>query len=247
MSSVPAVTQACAVCAAPTKNCCSKCKASGINLFFCSAEHQKTAWSAHKRVCGVSPYPIEEVSPAEINWLKANRNKGFSPDGGQTKTGEWFEKKTGMSFEEVVKHLPGSVYDISEMHYKPYFVIMLRCASCGDLADGRQGRPARPPSTSFATTLMSACLMRLFEVGLLPDHLDEFPGFSLWAHRMLISSAMMEKIEGGGAAGGAFSMEGFQHFVQSSRSVMKWLKETGMGTQDPAIILALQGLPDKFF
>lgn len=60
------------------------------------------AWGAHKRVCGVSPYPIEEVSPAEINWLKANRNKGFSPDGGQTKTGEWFEKKTGMSFEVLI-------------------------------------------------------------------------------------------------------------------------------------------------
>ncbi|GAA5918412.1 hypothetical protein JCM6882_008332 [Rhodosporidiobolus microsporus] len=42
----------CAVCFKPASLRCSSCSQAGVNLVFCSQEHQKLVWSAHKRVCG---------------------------------------------------------------------------------------------------------------------------------------------------------------------------------------------------
>ncbi|BGP47642.1 hypothetical protein JCM10450v2_003507 [Rhodotorula kratochvilovae] len=47
-----ATSQKCLVCGAATTNVCSNCRKAGIDLHFCSAEHQKLVWSSHKRVCG---------------------------------------------------------------------------------------------------------------------------------------------------------------------------------------------------
>ncbi|GAA5906482.1 hypothetical protein JCM8208_004673 [Rhodotorula glutinis] len=44
--------QTCLVCAIKTENRCSNCAKAGIDLFFCSPDHQKLVWKAHRRVCG---------------------------------------------------------------------------------------------------------------------------------------------------------------------------------------------------
>ncbi|PRQ72371.1 hypothetical protein AAT19DRAFT_16295 [Rhodotorula toruloides] len=45
-------TGECLVCGTETKNRCSACTKAGLDLFFCSPEHQKLVWSPHKLVCG---------------------------------------------------------------------------------------------------------------------------------------------------------------------------------------------------
>ncbi|GAA5918409.1 hypothetical protein JCM6882_008331 [Rhodosporidiobolus microsporus] len=42
----------CAVCFEPAKLRCSSCAPLGIDLFFCSSDHQKLVWPVHKTVCG---------------------------------------------------------------------------------------------------------------------------------------------------------------------------------------------------
>ncbi|GAA5914396.1 hypothetical protein JCM8208_002838 [Rhodotorula glutinis] len=44
--------QTCLVCGAKTENRCSSCAEAGIDLFFCSPDHQKLVWKVHGRVCG---------------------------------------------------------------------------------------------------------------------------------------------------------------------------------------------------
>ncbi|GAA5938590.1 hypothetical protein JCM3775_002166 [Rhodotorula graminis] len=42
----------CLVCGIRTENRCSSCAKAGIDLFFCSPDHQKLMWKWHRRVCG---------------------------------------------------------------------------------------------------------------------------------------------------------------------------------------------------
>ncbi|BGP07668.1 hypothetical protein JCM10049v2_003508 [Rhodotorula toruloides] len=48
----------CCVCGAPTTKRCQACAKSGIDLFFCSPEHQKLVWKHHKQVCGPNAHPF---------------------------------------------------------------------------------------------------------------------------------------------------------------------------------------------
>ncbi|BGP39594.1 hypothetical protein JCM10449v2_003545 [Rhodotorula kratochvilovae] len=51
----------CLVCGENTKNRCSSCAKAGIDLFFCSEEHQKLVWKTHREVCG--PAAVDCVAP----------------------------------------------------------------------------------------------------------------------------------------------------------------------------------------
>ncbi|KAJ8294821.1 hypothetical protein OF846_001897 [Rhodotorula toruloides] len=46
------------VCGKETKNRCSACAKAGLDLFFCSPEHQKLVWFGHKLVCGQNAFPL---------------------------------------------------------------------------------------------------------------------------------------------------------------------------------------------
>ncbi|GAA5885677.1 hypothetical protein JCM6882_007523 [Rhodosporidiobolus microsporus] len=49
----------CCVCGKKTTNRCSSCATFGIDLFFCSREHQKLVWkNAHSKVCGKNANPF---------------------------------------------------------------------------------------------------------------------------------------------------------------------------------------------
>ncbi|GAA5885626.1 hypothetical protein JCM6882_007501 [Rhodosporidiobolus microsporus] len=51
--------QTCCVCGEKTEKRCSACGAVGIDLFFCSKDHQKLVWKrAHSRVCGDNANPF---------------------------------------------------------------------------------------------------------------------------------------------------------------------------------------------
>ncbi|BGP47613.1 hypothetical protein JCM10450v2_003478 [Rhodotorula kratochvilovae] len=58
----------CLVCGEETKNRCSACQKAGIDLFFCSTEHQKLVWFAHMLVCGpgkANPFTWPLLTTAE--------------------------------------------------------------------------------------------------------------------------------------------------------------------------------------
>ncbi|BGP39523.1 hypothetical protein JCM10450v2_003489 [Rhodotorula kratochvilovae] len=55
----------CDVCGALADFGCSQCAAAGIDLFFCSKEHQKLVWFAHKLVCGQENYRSPPLTPPE--------------------------------------------------------------------------------------------------------------------------------------------------------------------------------------
>ncbi|BGP39504.1 hypothetical protein JCM10449v2_003455 [Rhodotorula kratochvilovae] len=56
------------VCGEKTKSRCSNCKRAGIDLFFCSPEHQKLVWPVHKLVCGpgkANPFRFPKLTAKE--------------------------------------------------------------------------------------------------------------------------------------------------------------------------------------
>ncbi|GAA6027650.1 hypothetical protein JCM8097_007965 [Rhodosporidiobolus ruineniae] len=54
-----AAFQVCCVCGKDTSTRCSACAKVGIDLFFCSPEHQKLVWKgAHSEVCGSKAHPF---------------------------------------------------------------------------------------------------------------------------------------------------------------------------------------------
>ncbi|GAA5821575.1 hypothetical protein JCM11251_000915 [Rhodosporidiobolus azoricus] len=60
-------TGECCVCGARTEKRCGACSAAGFDLFFCSREHQKLVYFAHKQVCGrnAKPFCFPPLTPAE--------------------------------------------------------------------------------------------------------------------------------------------------------------------------------------
>ncbi|GAA6041060.1 hypothetical protein JCM8097_004695 [Rhodosporidiobolus ruineniae] len=58
----------CLVCGEETTSRCEACRQAGIDLFFCSKEHQKLLWPVHKKVCGpgkASPFMWPDLSQVE--------------------------------------------------------------------------------------------------------------------------------------------------------------------------------------
>ncbi|GAA6027628.1 hypothetical protein JCM8097_007954 [Rhodosporidiobolus ruineniae] len=63
----------CCVCGKETSTRCSACAKVGIELFFCSPEHQKLVWKgAHSKVCGEKAHPFcyPDMTAAEANAVK---------------------------------------------------------------------------------------------------------------------------------------------------------------------------------
>ncbi|GAA5853615.1 hypothetical protein JCM9279_005075 [Rhodotorula babjevae] len=68
--------QPCVICGTPTKNRCSSCAKAGVDLFFCTREHQQLVWKVHRTVCGpgkanpLFPPPLlEDELPAILDTL----------------------------------------------------------------------------------------------------------------------------------------------------------------------------------
>ncbi|BGP15632.1 hypothetical protein JCM10213_004152 [Rhodosporidiobolus nylandii] len=62
-------TGQCCVCGKETANRCGACAEADFSLFFCSREHQKLIWPAHKLVCGLGkcdPFRWPLLSEEEV-------------------------------------------------------------------------------------------------------------------------------------------------------------------------------------
>ncbi|GAA6027582.1 hypothetical protein JCM8097_007934 [Rhodosporidiobolus ruineniae] len=72
-----AAVQACCVCGKETSTRCSACANVGIELVFCSLEHQKLVWKdAHSKVCGdkAQPFLWPDLSTDEVEQIKTYKN-----------------------------------------------------------------------------------------------------------------------------------------------------------------------------
>ncbi|GAA5887846.1 hypothetical protein JCM6882_000774 [Rhodosporidiobolus microsporus] len=63
--------QECWVCGKATTTRCGPCGAAGVDIFFCSRDHQKRVWPMHKLVCGpgkASPFVWPHLSQKESDY-----------------------------------------------------------------------------------------------------------------------------------------------------------------------------------
>ncbi|KAJ8294856.1 hypothetical protein OF846_001931 [Rhodotorula toruloides] len=65
----------CCMCGKETKTRCPRCAAEGIDVFFCSTDHQKLAWSTHKLVCGSksNPFTLPPLTDEEADFVWTHR------------------------------------------------------------------------------------------------------------------------------------------------------------------------------
>ncbi|BGO96445.1 hypothetical protein NBRC10513v2_003376 [Rhodotorula toruloides] len=65
----------CCMCGKETKTRCPRCAAEGIDVFFCSTDHQKLAWSTHKLVCGSksNPFTLPPLTDEEADLVWTHR------------------------------------------------------------------------------------------------------------------------------------------------------------------------------
>ncbi|GAA5887834.1 hypothetical protein JCM6882_000770 [Rhodosporidiobolus microsporus] len=80
-------TEPCWICGTPTSTRCQACGTAGIDIFFCSKEHQKLVWAVHKLVCGpgkASPFLWPLLSQEEADDIFANLDYPFPLDDPET-------------------------------------------------------------------------------------------------------------------------------------------------------------------
>ncbi|GAA5928462.1 hypothetical protein JCM10213_005742 [Rhodosporidiobolus nylandii] len=66
-------TGQCCVCGKETDQRCGACETVDTSLFFCSRDHQKLIWFAHKRVCGKPGFEHPRLTAEEASYAEANR------------------------------------------------------------------------------------------------------------------------------------------------------------------------------
>ncbi|GAA6027705.1 hypothetical protein JCM8097_007991 [Rhodosporidiobolus ruineniae] len=72
--------RACCVCGKATSTRCSACAKVGIDLFFCSPEHQKLVWKgAHSKVCGQKGHPFDYPDMTAIEAQAVKRSGRIDP------------------------------------------------------------------------------------------------------------------------------------------------------------------------
>ncbi|GAA6032952.1 hypothetical protein JCM8097_000063 [Rhodosporidiobolus ruineniae] len=77
---------ACCVCGKETTQRCGACGRAGFSLFFCSLEHQKLVWFAHKPFCGPNskPFTFPLLSKEEAQKAQERLHNQYAVLGGPT-------------------------------------------------------------------------------------------------------------------------------------------------------------------
>ncbi|BGP31581.1 hypothetical protein JCM10296v2_003353 [Rhodotorula toruloides] len=109
---------ACLVCGEETTKLCLKCLGAGIDLFFCSPEHQKLIWRDHHRVCGrpLGPHARPWLSKQEALEAVANMDVPRRLMDGKTASLIEFLNEAGCATPFIVTH----IYRLTEAHEHPY-------------------------------------------------------------------------------------------------------------------------------
>ncbi|BGP39591.1 hypothetical protein JCM10449v2_003542 [Rhodotorula kratochvilovae] len=121
----------CCVCNKPTKLCCPRCRTAGVDIHFCSKEHQKLGWSVHSQVCGErsNPFFPPDYSPAEAAFLASIARKPLIPQcQSNSHLAEMFETVNGRytlaKSIELDAYLPGKPDMLQMVRQRTYLAIL---------------------------------------------------------------------------------------------------------------------------
>ncbi|BGP62184.1 hypothetical protein NBRC10512_001306 [Rhodotorula toruloides] len=105
----PQKTSSCCVCGSRTAKRCEPCSREGVDLFFCSPEHQKLVWKHYKQVCGPKAHPIQypALSEAEVQDVLSHPQVPLTADGFTLRQFLELEWLHGHPFESFVSSLKG--------------------------------------------------------------------------------------------------------------------------------------------
>ncbi|BGO91110.1 hypothetical protein NBRC10512_005796 [Rhodotorula toruloides] len=179
----------CLVCGEETKNRCSACAKAGIDLFFCSPEHQKFVWYAHRLFCGrgtANPPLLPNLSAEELDSARQRRSNPLFGVSGDEEASRC-----------IIDYLSGSSGPCSPPLQNVACVLAYIRATrwCDPTTDLEE--LSRRPFPAFIVDHVSKLLWSftacLTSVGTLPDEIIETSWWSPLFHRLLILSALVEK------------------------------------------------------
>ncbi|BGO96446.1 putative dentin sialophosphoprotein [Rhodotorula toruloides ATCC 204091] len=194
MSSQPA-TAPCEVCGAATTTRCSSCAKVGIDLFFCSPEHQKLVWRGHKVVCGsggsAGEISIPKLTDEEMAILQAQSAIPIMSDRGVTPgIKRDLEDLSGRPFEYLLQHLQGPTGSTAELPQKPMYVAMVRAAHYATSIASVK-KLSTPPLPCFTLAMQQMQVyMHLANADALPAVLSAEPWHDLLCHKLMILASL---------------------------------------------------------
>ncbi|TKA51985.1 hypothetical protein B0A53_05069 [Rhodotorula sp. CCFEE 5036] len=183
----------CFVCGQSTRNRCSSCAKAGLDIAFCSTEHQKLVWYAHKLVCGrgkACPFRHPKLNDAELEIL---RDDAFREQLNRVNEYVVLNNILALPFSTVLEHMLGAPEGslmqnwqrldswISSLSPKPTaqskFYRSLRSVIDAHDEDRRTSSAACAVSPFWAAAEMETVLMNAV-VGSGVGHFTDVPGLS---------------------------------------------------------------------
>ncbi|GAA5964406.1 hypothetical protein JCM3765_006406 [Sporobolomyces pararoseus] len=191
----------CVVCGKICSTRCSSCSKHGLEwMYFCSVEHQRLIWFAHKKTCGENANPfqwplLDENGREECRKLKDEEYKNTS---GEVVTFQRIVSKAGMTFERMMDVAAGKAKSTQQQRFLTIILAFL--------FSQRQDRAEKELSTSISPELRNlkrAAQAAQDPYGYLAQYLDltwdelrlldkeNYQWYSELHHRLLILSALI--------------------------------------------------------
>ncbi|PRQ72403.1 hypothetical protein AAT19DRAFT_16327 [Rhodotorula toruloides] len=199
-------TGECLVCGNETKNRCSRCLEAGLDVFFCSPEHQKMVWFAHRAVCGpgkANPPLFPELTPAELADVLTRRDVQVPALAITTESSaarahpdavtlaNLFELHERDSFEHIAESASGPVNDCSKLPNKPLVLAHIRSACLsGSISSSVSLRPTF--IIDQVSKLLSRISTHLVAHGVQPRQVTSTSWWSPLVHRLYVLAALVK-------------------------------------------------------
>ncbi|GAA6007684.1 hypothetical protein JCM10207_004839 [Rhodosporidiobolus poonsookiae] len=227
----------CCICGEVTTKSCSACSSAGVDLFFCSKEHQRLVWFAHKEACGTNPFKLPPLSEEEVRFALAHADKRYPlVESTETITLREQPQSSGMPLESLLNAARHETFRTLALLAYEQTVCMVR-----SLQSFEAGAPG-PRQTRTQTNLGSSrpswalCDMaasvdyvygtaaRAYQTALVDEAKGDTAG---WAtrlnHRLLIRSAMRQ-VAGEAVAAGEES-DNSELLARSLTALKEWLED----------------------
>ncbi|GAA6041148.1 hypothetical protein JCM8097_004139 [Rhodosporidiobolus ruineniae] len=170
--------QACWVCGKETRNRCGGCGKAGIDIFFCSPEHQRFVWPIHKLFCGpgkANPFLLPPLSPDEAAEAKAHASDEYhdadmlidpvdplSLEKLLTRSGTIAKDKIGDLLDTFVS---GNVPAVCDGRVNQLQLALIRLAEFYRLQQQQTTRPKTMAKSPVHYALAQVCKMIVRDVG----------------------------------------------------------------------------------
>ncbi|BGP39555.1 hypothetical protein JCM10449v2_003506 [Rhodotorula kratochvilovae] len=221
--------QPCEICGKETTQRCSACATTGVDLFSCSKEHQKLR---NCRPGKANPFFIPPLTDEELASLKERAHLPVMMTALVPSTISYdFAKVSGHSFEYVLEHIGGPVFDTQHLPMKVHLVGMVRNSR---LAHPSQLANPVMSTDSLLSSFSGVVFTHLCAAQLLPDNLVEAPWFTPLHHKLLFVADLTAQVffSKDGKKDDSDKREAAKCLLIVQRRTDDWVRD-GMGTNDP--------------